>query len=207
MCRIMFDVTNEKKQKILYSLEVLSSMYRQIASLPYFSTEEISSLIDCCAEFKFREACPLTKTGIVQDFSVCFPAPKVGALEKCVNHFNLIFSDPGLKLFFSSMLEFNDIAVQKYEEGSSGIGIHRDNQRYRDLILIICLSGKSEFIIANSRNGSSAHIIDDSPGRLIMMAGPGFKNLGEPNNRPLHGVRNIKKGRLSLGLRCDTTLK
>ncbi len=202
----MFEVTKEKKQKILHSLEVLSSMDRQIISLPYFSNEEILSLIDCCRGFTFREASPLTKTGITQDFSVCFPAPKIGVLKKCVNHFNLIFSNPKFECFFSSMVEFNDIAVQKYEKGSSGIGIHRDSQRYRDLILIICLSGQSQFFIANNREGSSAQIIDDTPGKLIMMAGPGFKNLGKPKNRLLHGVKNIKKARLSLGLRCDTTL-
>ena len=105
------------------------------------------------------------------------------------------------------MFKFNDIAVQKYKKGSLGIGIHRDSARYRELILIICLAGQSEFFIANNRNGSSLQIIDDTPGRLIMMAGPGFKNLEEPNNRLFHGVKNVKKGRFSLGLRFDSTLQ
>ena len=202
----MFDINNKKKKKILSQLKSLSSMERKIISFTYFSSEEVQCLINYCSQLTFREASPLTKTGVIQDFSICFPAPKVGAMEECINHFNLIFSDPKLKCFFSSILEFNDIAVQKYEEGSSGIGIHRDGQRYRDLILIICLSGQSDFFITNSRNGSPTQIIDDTPGRLIMMAGPGFRTLRAPSQRLLHGVKNVKKGRLSLGLRCDTTL-
>lgn len=203
----MFEVNKEKIERVLKILKILSSMKRQIISLPYFSQEEIISLIDCCSQFKFREATPLTKTGVVQDFSVCFPAPKVGALKKCIDHFNLLFADPKLECFFSSILNFNDIAVQKYKKGSSGIGIHRDGRRYRDIVLIFCLSGQSDFFITQSRDGSSQEIIDDTPGRLIMMAGPGFRNLGLPENRMLHGVKNVKRDRLSIGLRCDSTLK
>jgi len=36
------------------------------------------------------------------------------------------------------------------------------------------------------------------------MSGPGFKNLSDLKSRPMHGVRNITEGRLSLGLRCDS---
>ena len=109
----MFEVNKEKIERVLKIIKILSSMKRQIISLPYFSQEEITSLIECCSQFKFREATPLTKTGVIQDFSVCFPAPKVGALKKCIDHFNLLFADPKLECFFSSILNFNDIAVQK----------------------------------------------------------------------------------------------
>ena len=84
------------------------------------------------------------------------------------------------------MFKFKDIAVQKYKKGSSGIVIHRASQRYRELILIICLAGQSDFFIANNCDGSSLQIINDTC-RLIMMAGPGFRNVDEPNNRPLCG--------------------
>ena len=106
--------------------------------------------------------------------------------------------------FFSSSLIFNDIAVQKYRAGSKGIGVHRDGYRYRDLILIICLSGSSEFFVANSRDGSNMDVIDDTPGRLVLMSGPGFKNLVNPDNRLFHGVKNVENGRLSIGLRCNS---
>ncbi len=108
-------------------------------------------------------------------------------------------------MFFSSVFKFNNIAVQKYKKGSSGIVIHRASQRYRELILIICLAGQSDFFIANNCDGSSLQIIDDTC-RLIMVAGPGFRNLDKPNNRPLYGVKNVKKGRCSLGLRFNSSL-
>ena len=88
-----------------------------------------------------------------------------------------------------------------------GIGIYRDSARYRELILIICLACQSEFFIVNNSNGSTLQIIDDTCGRLMMMAGLGFQNLDETNHRPLHGVKNVKKGWFSLGLRFDVALQ
>ena len=201
---MMFDITLQKKQKITHFVKILSKLEKQIISFPYFTKREISGLVDYCDQLSFREAIPLTKTGVVQDFSVCFPAPKIGLMKKCINHFEQIFLDENLKQFFSSSLILNDIAVQKYRAGSNGIGVHRDGNRYRDLILIICLSGSSEFFVANSRDGSNIDVIDDTPGRLVLMSGPGFKNLVNPDNRLFHGVKNVKNGRLSIGLRCNS---
>ena len=200
----MFEINEQKKKKIQTCLAQLSMMDRQILSVPYFNSIEISSLIKYCSQITFREANSITETGVVQDFSVCFPAPKIGAMRKCINHFNVIFSMLGVQHYFSAPVSFNDIAAQYYKKGSNGIGIHRDGLRYRDLVLIICLSGRSELFTADNRSGARAQLIDDKPGRLVMMSGPGFKNLSNPKSRPMHGVRNIKEGRLSLGLRCDS---
>ncbi len=200
----MFEINEQKKQKIESCLEQLSMLDRQIVSTPYFTNTEISSLIKYCSQITFREANSITKTGVAQDFSVCFPAPKTGAMRKCINHFNVMFALSDIQHYFSAPMSFNDIAVQHYKKGSNGIGIHRDGLRYRDLVLIICLSGRSELFTADNREGMGAQLIDDKPGRLVMMSGPGFKNLSDPKSRPMHGVRNITEGRLSLGLRCDS---
>ena len=200
----MFEINEQKKQKIRTCLAQLSMMDRQILSVPYFNSIEISSLIKYCSQITFREANSITETGVAQDFSVCFPAPKIGAMRKCINHFNVIFTMLGIQHYFSAPVSFNDIAAQYYKKGSNGIGIHRDGLRYRDLVLIICLSGRSELFTADTRSGARAQLIDDTPGRLVMMSGPGFKNLSDPKSRPMHGVRNITEERLSLGLRCDS---
>ena len=200
----MFDFNEKKKQKIENCLAQLSTLDRQILSVPYFTRMEISSLIKFCSQISFREANSITATGVSQDFSVCFPAPKTGAMRKCINHFNVMFSVSGIQQYFSKPVCFNDIAAQYYKKGSNGIGIHRDKLRYRGLVLIICLSGRSELFTADNREGEGAQIIDDTPGRLVMMSGPGFKYLSDAKSRPLHGVRNIIEERLSLGLRCDS---
>ena len=199
----MFEINEQKKQKIETCLAQLSILDRQILSVPYFNSIEISSLIKYCSQITFREANSITKTGVAQDFSVCFPAPNIGAMRKCISHFNFMFSVSGIQHYFSAPISFNDIVAQHYKKGSNGIGIHRDGLRYRDLILIICLSGRSELFTSDNRSGARTQLIDDTPGRLVMMSGPGFKNLSDPKNRPMHGVRNITEGRLSLGLRCD----
>mgnify|MGYP001160262100 CR=1 FL=1 len=200
----MFEINEQKKQKIESCLAQLSVLDRQIVSTPYFTNIEISSLIKYCSQITFREANSITNTGVAQEFFVCFPAPKTGAMRKCINHFNVMFALSGIQHYFSAPMSFNDIAAQPYKKGSNGIGIHRDGLRYRDLVLIICLSGRSELFTADNREGMGAQLIDDTPGRLVMMSGPGFKNLSDPKSRPMHGVRNITEGRLSLGLRCDS---
>ena len=201
---MMFEFSEQKKQKILISLKQLSRLDRQILSVPYFTRMEISSLIKYCSQISFREANSMTEAGVSQDFSVCFPAPKTGPMIKCISHFNSMFSMTGIRQYFSAPISFNDIAAQTYKKGSNGIGIHRDGLRYRDIVLIICLAGRSELYTADNREGMGAQIVDDSPGRLVLMSAAGFKNLSDPKSRPLHGVRNITDGRLSLGLRCDS---
>ena len=182
----------------------MSTLDRQVLTIPYFTEFEIINVIDYCSQIIFRKANSSTETGVSQDFSVCFPAPKTGAMKKCIEHFNLMFSLPGIQEYFVNPVNFNDVAAQNYKKGSTGIGIHRDGLRYHHLILIICLSGRSELFTAENREGMGAQLVDDTPGRLVIMSGPGFKNLRDPKSRPLHGVRDITEGRLSIGLRCDS---
>ena len=170
----MFEVSEQKKQIIVNCLEQLSMLDRKILSVPYFTSMEISSLIKYCSQIFFREANSITKTGVIQDFSICFPAPKTGAMRKCINHFNSMFSMSGIQQYFSAPISFNDIAAQTYKKGSTGIGIHRDGLRYRDLVLIICLTGRSELFTADNREGMNSQIVDDTPGRLVMMSGTGL---------------------------------
>ena len=77
-----------------------------------------------------------------------------------------MFALSGIQHYFSAPMSFNDIAAQHYKKGSNGIGIHRDGLRYRDLVLIICLSGRSELFTADNREGMGAQLIDDTPGTL-----------------------------------------
>ncbi|MBT5575483.1 hypothetical protein N9C75_00485 [Alphaproteobacteria bacterium] len=199
----MFDVFELRTIKLRDALLSLSQLDQKILSIPYFTYDEITALNDYTNLISFRFPQYKSRTKVVQDFKICFPAPKIGALKNLVDHFNHIFSCTEYTQFFSAPIFFNDFAVQRYDIQSNGIGVHKDAIRYRDLIIIICLAGESDLYISSERDGAQKTFINDHPGRLVLMAGPGFKNLGTPDKRVLHGVTNITSGRLSIGLRCD----
>ena len=69
---MMFDITLQKKQKITHFVKTLSKLEKQIISFPYFTKREILGLVNYCNQLSFREAIPLTKTGVVQDFQYVF---------------------------------------------------------------------------------------------------------------------------------------
>ena len=44
-------------------------------------------------------------------------------------------------------------------------------------------------------------MIDDRPGRIVLLSAPAFAGRTGEAARPLHGVDHVQGGRLSLGLR------
>ena len=65
------------------------------------------------------------------------------------------------------------------------------------------LSGYSELFACKDRGGSGRIVINDRPGRIVLLSAPRFAGRADMAARPLHGVDNIKGGRLSLGLRVE----
>ena len=47
---------------------------------------------------------------------------------------------------FSTAFRFNDFAIQRYAPRSQGIGIHRDGERYRHIVVIATLAGNSGYL-------------------------------------------------------------
>ena len=122
-------------------------------------------------------------------------------LEDGLNQVGRVLTSP--KPLFESEIKFTDIAAQHYPAQSRGIGIHKDGLRYRNVVVIITLAGASSLYGCDDREGAGRQIIDDTPGRLVLLAAPGFRGLAFPADRPLHGVDEIIEARLSLGLRCE----
>ena len=46
-------------------------------------------------------------------------------------------------------------------------------------------------------------MINDKPGRIVLLSAPSFAGRKGGEARPLHGVDNVHGGRLSLGLRIE----
>ena len=97
-------------------------------------------------------------------------------------------------------LRLNDLIVQRYPPGCTGITPHRDHVRYGFLIAIILLTGDGHFGVCHDRQGNESREIDFKPGDLLLMGGPGLV----PNfTRPFHYVNGVTDSRRTIGLRYD----
>ena len=99
---------------------------------------------------------------------------------------------------FNSPLCFNELALQLYKNGSSGITPHVDGLSRINLVCVFILKGQADFALCSDRSGSNPVYLDTTPGNVIIMRGPGF--LGS-SKRPMHFVTNINEERLVFGLR------
>lgn len=183
-------------------------------SLNWFTAAELDQLIAQAESLPMRDAAPYSGSRQVrQDFQICFPAPRTGALEsvcamleQASRALHLAPAANGMAVSpFEKPPVFDDLAVQSYPAGSAGIGIHRDSSRYRHLVVIITLAGKSRFSLVEDRAGGNPTIMDDSPGRLLLLSAPGFAGREAAGASPLHKVDRVTGGRLSIGLRCQET--
>ena len=108
---------------------------------------------------------------------------------------------------FSTAFNFNDFAIQRYPIGSRGIGVHRDALRYQHIVVIATLAGQSRLFATPRRDCGQRRVIDDRPGRIVLLSAPAFAGREGEAARPLHGVDHVHGGRLSLGLRVECPKK
>lgn len=202
----LFALTPPKKAAFADALSALGAEGKLGLSLPFFSPDEIASLIKQATTLPMRQATAKVGTPgreVSQDFDICFPAPRKGPLDKLAGLLEAAVDacDAPIGL---DQFSLNDVAVQHYLKGSGGIGIHRDALRYKGLVFIITLAGESRLCLCDDREGNGAVPIDDSPGMLTILSAPGFCGREGEAARPLHFVDQVSGGRLSIGLRHDT---
>ena len=101
---------------------------------------------------------------------------------------------------FESRLVFNDLMLQVYEPGETGITPHLDRTSYRNLICLFVLEGRGRFGICEDRSGRGARIIDHEPGDVVLTRAPGFRRS---DYRPFHFLDRITERRYVFGLRHD----
>ena len=177
-------------------------------SIPFISKPFIFELIEQASILHFRKAKALVGNSVTQDFEICFPAPRDGAIDILATSIERLFLEA-----INSLREppikgpkFNDIAMQRYVSGSVGISPHKDHKKYTSVIIIVTLSGRSNFCVCDDRNGKNAKILDDRPGNILILPATGFKVLSNVFNRPIHFVNSISDGRLSIGLRQNNEI-
>lgn len=210
----MFELDPARQTAFADALLRLSQPECLAVSIPFFTKEEIAALTGTANALPMRKARPLVgKPGmeVVQDFDICFPAPRVGAmedlaalLEGAVNASGQVPSLVAGQEAETAAFLLNDVAVQRYPAGSAGIGPHRDALRYRGLVFIITLDGTSRLCTCRDRDGTGAEALDDQPGMLAILSAPGFAGREGEGARALHFVDQVTGGRLSIGLRHDS---
>lgn len=201
----MFVSDGGRRAVLEQALDQLAASPIGAVSCAFFSSGEISSLVSYTQNLEWRRARALVGNGVHQDFDICLPAPRRGGLAQLAAMLESQLADIAARRdnLFDGPVQLNDLAVQRYAPGSKGIGVHRDGARYRNLVCIVTLAGTSRLFIANDRQASQKTMIDDRPGHLVLLAAPGFCGLADPKRRPLHGVDQIRAGRLSIGLRQE----
>lgn len=95
-------------------------------------------------------------------------------------------------------LEFNELSLQQYAQGSFGISPHQDFSNRINLIAVFILTGKARFALCDDRAGSNPRYLDTTPGNVILLRAPGFLRSAE---RPIHVLSNIEEDRIVFGLR------
>ena len=101
---------------------------------------------------------------------------------------------------FESSLVFNDLMLQVYEPGETGITPHMDRTSYRNLICLFVLEGRGRFGICEDRSGCGARIIAHEPGDVVLTRAPGFR---DSDHRPFHFLDRITERRYVFGLRHE----
>lgn len=190
------------------ALNGLCAPHRRVASLDFLHPAELVSLREFADRQNYRLARPVIEhkgRRVMQDFEVCFPAPRIGVfdqlarlLEETADAANSLLDPAPLAV----PVDLADFAIQRYPAGSSGIGIHRDGKRYRGLVFIVTLAGRSRLFSCETREGDAMRPIDDRPGRVVILSAEGFAGREGEAARPLHGIDRVTGGRLSLGFRC-----
>jgi hypothetical protein len=167
------------------------------------------SLLKAAEGLSYRQAQPyLGAKGkeVRQDFEICMEFGSnetftglAGSLAEHLLAASQSLAAPPL----TEPLRFNDIAVQRYRPGSDGIAPHRDFLQFRQIVVLIILTGQGRFFVCDNREGREATEVPLRPGDALLMQAPGF---GGQNRRPFHFLRDITERRVIVGLRYESKL-
>ena len=206
---VLFELDSTRLGKLRRALLRLMKPGCQWTSFAFFTENELACLKRLAKRQKFRNARPevsFRDNRVVQDFDICFPAPRIDAFDRFAHCLETGLYRAGKTITpspFSTAFIFNDFAIQRYASGSQGIGVHRDGERYQNIVVVATLAGNSRLFATNSRDGLQRRMINDRPGRIVLLSAPLFAGREGELARPLHGVDNVHGGRLSLGLRVE----
>ena len=95
----------------------------------------------------------------------------------------------------------DEVTVQRYASGSTGISSHRDGRRHAYLVAILTLEGSALLRQCSDRAGTTVGAWGAGAGSLVLLRGPGLGGIED--DRPLHAVDGPRgRRRTSLTLRA-----
>ncbi|MEM7221486.1 MAG: hypothetical protein AAF495_00815 [Pseudomonadota bacterium] len=176
------------------------------AAVPLLGPEECAHFLNACDALTYRVATPkLGQPGreVFQDFELTVDFPEdsplfdlAKALELWLEAALATMSDPPL----AGPVPMNDLIVQRYHPGSRGITPHRDHITYRNLVILVSLSGRCRFFLCEDRSGAGRREIPMEAGSALLMRAPGFAGR---EDRPFHMLCDVTEHRVGLGYRHE----
>jgi alkylated DNA repair dioxygenase AlkB len=187
-------------------------------SLPWLSGAACKSFLEAAAGLPYREARAVVGAGereVRQDFEVCFEdLGTEGPFHRFASDLEADLKaaasqlpppSPHLPPHSPAVLpdgfRLNDLIVQRYKPGSSGITPHVDHIRYQGIVAIVVFSGEADFQILDDRQAGNPRSVANRAGDLLLMRAPGFAGL---RDRPFHRLCDVRSPRVILGLRWDS---
>jgi dihydroneopterin aldolase len=203
-------VTIRRKQKTLllpkYDSWFTKNIIRElqendVCTLPLLSEELCIKIQEEAVRFPFIEAEKVYgKNNVQQNFTYFREYPKDNFLWNIAYELEqyLHQETEGLPYqVFETPLTFTEVSSQIYEVGELGISFHKDESRFRNIIVICVIEGVSEFSAITQRGEIT---ITGKRGDVIFMRAPGFM---QTDIRPMHMVKNIISKRLSISFRQE----
>ena len=190
-------------------VEILDRLEREDAiAVPALTDAYRAWLLEEARAAPFREACPLVGQGarlVRQRMGVHDGFGPDSRFRDLTRHHQALWDGWLVSVAacpFESPLVFNDLMLQVYEPGETGITPHMDRTSYRNLICLFVLEGHGRFGICEDRSGRGARIIAHEPGDVVLTRAPGFRGS---DHRPFHFLDRITERRYVFGLRHERT--
>ena len=179
------------------------------AALRILDDEGCDILLQEANNLKYRECSPVVGTGdraVTQDFDIALNFTDSTRLDEFAAAFERQFN-AALEAMspqpYPTPVHFNDRAMLRYPQGSTGISPHQDLKRFEAVVAILTLEGTGDFYICEDRQKTNSQLIRAERGIMILMRGTHYAGI---EHRPFHYVENLSKGRVGFGLRYDVKL-
>ena len=188
-------------------VDILDRLEREDAiAIPALTPAYRAWLMEEARAAPFREARPLVGRGerlVRQRMGVHDGFGPDSRFHDLTAHYQALWDDRLASVTpypFESRLVFNDLMLQVYEPGETGITPHMDRTAYRNLICLFVLEGRGRFGVCEDRSGRGARIIAHEPGDVVLTRAPGFRGS---DRRPFHFLDRITERRYVFGLRHE----
>lgn len=174
--------------------------------LPLLSPELCKTMKEVAYTQPFAQADTVYSANntVTQHFSYCRDYPQEHYLWLIAQKIEKLLQEnipKRVQYIFEPTLSFTEISAQYYEPQAIGISLHKDESRYRNMIVICVIEGDAEFRVITS---SGEKVLNLKVGDVIFMRAPGF--MGK-DLRPQHAVHNITSPRLTITLRQELPRK